>query len=159
MLEPFQSEIQSASWLYNVPVSWISAVILAESSGDPMAYRYEPARKEASYGLMQLLESTARGLGFSGSADQLYLPSVNIDLGTRYLAGLRERWGDDLKAVYSAYNSGSGVNYQTNPTVAANVARVLGYAVQFAETNPGTTGGVGLLLVLALLWFWKRRKA
>jgi soluble lytic murein transglycosylase-like protein len=160
VLEQFQSEISAAARTWSVPEWWIKGVIMAESSGDPNAYRYEAARHEASYGLMQLLESTARGLGFSGDVDALYTPGVNIDLGTKLLSQLRARFGDDLRAVYSAYNSGSGTAYTTNPTVAANVQRVIGFVEQFIRDEPAvaSTGAVGALIVLLLIWYWTKRK-
>lgn len=89
-----------------VPPLWVLGVIGKESSfGDPVA-TWEPNAGEYSYGVMQVLGSTARGLGFNGSPVELLRPDVGIEWGTRYLAWLRQKYGDDFDAVLSAYNFG-----------------------------------------------------
>jgi soluble lytic murein transglycosylase-like protein len=161
----FDDFIYSAAARYDVPVPWIQTVIEAESSFNPRAFRAEPQINDASYGLMQLLTSTARGdLGYTGSNDGLFDPETNINLGTRYLAQLRARWGDDLRAVYSAYNSGNGNNYKTNPQVAANVQRVLNILTKYttaavenvtgAATNFPEATALAALIVGVLLAKW-----
>lgn len=125
-LQPWQSIVRRESIQTGVPVVWINAVILTESNGNPTAFRSEPKINDASYGLMQLLYSTAKALGYSGTSEGLYTPDVNIRLGAKLLGELRGRYGDDFARVYSAYNSGSPDKYKTNTQVAANVARALG---------------------------------
>lgn len=71
-----------------VPAS-VMAFIEIESSFDPKAYRAEPRLRDGSYGLMQLLGSTARGLGFAGDLDALFDPEENIPLGMK---DLRQSW-------------------------------------------------------------------
>jgi len=51
----------------------------------------EPTIVAASYGLMQILFTTASGLGFAGTADELYDPATNIDLGGKALFEIMER--------------------------------------------------------------------
>lgn len=84
----------------------VKAVISAESGWNPTAYRAEPQINDASYGLMQILLATARGLQPSVTAEQLADPSVNIALGTRYLAQQLNRFG--YPAALAAYNGGPG---------------------------------------------------
>lgn len=151
----FDELIAGAAGKYAVPESWIRAVIDVESAGRPTAYRAEPQINDASYGLMQLLESTARGLGFDGPVETLYDPAVNIDLGTRLLGQLRERWGADFRRVYSAYNSGRPDLWSTSAEVARNVARAL-EALAGYEASAPVSGGV-LLLAAVALYLWKRR--
>jgi soluble lytic murein transglycosylase-like protein len=167
----FDEYIQSASWLYDVPEAWIRAVIDTESSGNPRAYRYEPAIKDASYGLMQLLYSTAKGLGYDGPAEGLYDPKTNINLGTRLLRQLRDRYGDDFARVYSAYNSGQPDRYLSSTQVWNNVQRALNALAQYAgevkETVIAAGGQVettlqsnpvpAIVLGLALVAWRKRR--
>jgi Transglycosylase SLT domain len=50
--------------------------------------RFEPRLQESSYGVMQVLASTARQFGFSGAPEELTRPSLSIEYGMRYL-----RWG------------------------------------------------------------------
>jgi soluble lytic murein transglycosylase-like protein len=91
---------------YNLPADVVQGVIEQESSGRWYAYRYEPGFYEtylranklyagrdprevsASYGLMQVMFTTAVENGFLGEAWDLFRPSVNIHLGTKHLDGL-----------------------------------------------------------------------
>ena len=61
--------------------------------------RFQSLIGDASYGLMQLLMSTARGLGYTGDANGLYDAATNIDLGTRLLSDLRRRYGTDFDRI------------------------------------------------------------
>lgn len=135
----YDAFITASSQRYNIPESWIRAVIAVESSGNPRAFRPEPGISDASYGLMQLLYGTARGLGYAGTPDGLFDPATNIDLGTKYLAQLRNSYGD-FKRVLSAYNSGGPDNYTSNPQVAAYVQKVM-------NALPGIGGGFVVLLI------------
>lgn len=163
-LTMFDSEISRSSELYNVPESWIRAVISTESSWNPKAYRAEPKINDASYGLMQLLGRTARGLGYNGSIDGLYDPLTNIDLGTKLLGQLRSAYGDDFRRVYSAYNSGNPDLWETSKQVASNVARAVQNLTQWVSTEvqefasaPASSPMVGLLVVAAL-FFWTQQQ-
>jgi soluble lytic murein transglycosylase-like protein len=159
----FDDVIQSAAFQNRVPESWIKATIDVESAWNPDAYRAEPKINDASYGLMQLLERTARGLGFTGDVIDLYDPVINIQWGSKLLGDLRQQYGDDFRLVYSAYNSGNPHLWETSPEVAAHVAKALTalekYVVESVETVTGGETVLGGLVVLVLLWAWagKRR--
>lgn len=142
--------IAENSRLYGIPESWIRAVITVESSWNPNAFRAEPRISDASYGLMQLLSRTAGGLGYSGAPQGLLDPATNIALGTKYLAQLRQSYGE-FKRVISAYNSGGPDNYLTNPQVAAHVAKVIA-ALSF-------TGTGFILMAIAAYFIFRRRKS
>jgi len=149
----FDEFISQASQAYNVPESWIRAVIETESSWNPNAYRYESKIKDASYGLMQLLGKTAIGLGFKGDVyNGLYDPETNIDLGTRDLAQLRAIHGDDFRRVYSAYNSGDPDLWETSAQVAAHVANAVANLAKWGGDQTGTLGIILLLGVAVFLW-------
>ncbi len=66
--------------------SWIMAFVEVESEFNERAYRREPSGV-ASYGVMQVLDSTAAGLGLTGSAEQMYDPAVSLFYGMKYAAG------------------------------------------------------------------------
>jgi soluble lytic murein transglycosylase-like protein len=107
---------------------------------------------------MQLLTRTAKGLGYTGPAEGLYDPEVNIDLGAKLLGQLRSSYGDDFRRVYSAYNSGKPDLWQTSTQVAANVGRALTalekwVTSEFSEITGGNSGVV-VLLAFVLLWAW-----
>lgn len=102
----YEVEIAAAHAAYPVvPAILIRGVIAQESQYTAGAVRAEP-NGNASIGLMQLLRTTAQGLGFSGDDVALQIPATNISLGTQYLAQLYGQLGawDD---VISAYNGGN----------------------------------------------------
>lgn len=145
---------------FQVPEVWIKAVIQTESAFNPQAYRAEPQINDASYGLMQLLHKTARGLGYTGAVNGLYDVDTNIRLGTQLLAELTGRFGDDFRRVYSAYNSGNPDKWETSTQVRTNVERALRNLESYIREEPlVVTGGVaGGLMILALMWYWGQRK-
>lgn len=138
--EPYLPLAQQVSFARGVPAELVLAVMFIESNFNPTAYRAEPQINDASRGLMQLLLSTARGLGFSGPADQLFVPATNADLGAKLLAqNLRAR-GGDVGAALSQYNGGYrpalgfgakvGGRYQNQSYVDKGLAAVADFAAQ-----------------------------
>ena len=64
-----------------VPVELVHRVIMRES-------RYQPrAISKGNYGMMQIRLGTARGLGYTGSAEGLLDPETNLTYAVKYLAG------------------------------------------------------------------------
>ncbi len=105
--------IEFTAQRYNVDPKLIFTTIMIESGGDTYAKRSEPRIGDASYGLGQLLYGTAMGLGFSGTPEELYDPSVNIDLIGRYHRRNLDVYGDNLTAeqLTIAYNAGSPYSF------------------------------------------------
>lgn len=58
------------------------------------------------YGVMQLALATARSMGYSGTAQQLYNWQINIRYGMRYIAYLESLY-PQRDAVIAAFNSGT----------------------------------------------------
>ncbi len=87
---------------------WAYGILRAESAWMSDARSGADAR-----GLMQLLPGTAElvakrnGLNWGGG-DTLYDPTVNITLGTRYLAQMAERYNGAPWLASAAYNAGPG---------------------------------------------------
>ncbi|MBI1735210.1 MAG: transglycosylase SLT domain-containing protein [Candidatus Rokubacteria bacterium] len=85
----------------------VAALVREESNYYPRAVSRVGAR-----GLMQLMPGTAqvvaehRGIALAGT-DTLDDPSVNIELGTRFLAGMLKEFRDPRLAL-AAYNAGPG---------------------------------------------------
>ncbi len=96
---PFDTIINRAAMRYNVPEALIKAVIRMESDFNPRAVSHAGAQ-----GLMQLMPSTAAGLGVRNAFD----PEQNIMAGTRFLRELLEKYGGDLDSTLAAYNWGPG---------------------------------------------------
>jgi len=111
--DDFNGEIERAGRKWGVPVGAIKATVAKESGFDPEARRKDPGA--ISRGLGQLIESTARALGYSaqsfGDDDSrtggLYDPDTNIDLTAKLLSELMRRYpGEPWDAIYAAYNAG-----------------------------------------------------
>lgn len=183
ILSTYGDTIQKYADQFGVDANLIAATIQTESSGNPNAFRAETKYPPGSYGLMQLLYTTAQGLGYSGAPSGLFDVDTNISLGTQLLGQLIQRFGNDPAAIYSAYNSGSPTAYESNTQVASNVDRFLANlssvagavaasvqsgvqsvaeaaqsAAQAVEDNPADTTGAGIIIAgLILLYIFTKR--
>jgi len=83
-----------------IPTSLVERVIKRESGGNPRAV------SRGNYGLMQIRLSTARAMGFSGSAAELLDPQVNMTYAVRYLAGAYRAAGGNENRAVALYASG-----------------------------------------------------
>jgi soluble lytic murein transglycosylase-like protein len=86
-----------------LPPAIADAVMAVESGYDPHA-----VGSSGEIGLMQVLPSTARMLGFMGSLDGLAEPETNIRLGVAYLAEAWRLAGKDLCTAVMKYRAGHG---------------------------------------------------
>lgn len=153
----FDSEIANASSRWGIPIPWIQAVIETESSWNPSAFN--ASDPGGSRGLMQISGPTAKSYGVT-DLNTLFDPALNIDIGTHLLSDIRMRTGDDVAAIYSAYNSGNPSLYLTSSQVGANVHRFLANLQTWLEQEPliATAGGAGGLIVALLLLIWAKTK-
>lgn len=87
---------------------WAYGILRVES-----AWMYDARSGADARGLMQLVPGTAaevarrNGLPWNGG-ESLYDPVVNIELGTRYLAQMADRFNGSLWLASAAYNAGAG---------------------------------------------------
>jgi soluble lytic murein transglycosylase-like protein len=122
----FRALIAETAVAHDLSPDVVEAIVVTESSGNPRAYRYEPAfwdrylkdkpaykdadprRVSASYGLMQVMYPVACELGFSGEPEDLYDPETNLKFGCTKLAQLMT-WADGrFEQAVAAYNTGKG---------------------------------------------------
>ena len=120
---------------YGIKKLLLKAVACRESGFDERAFRHEPgfftkylknhpdwkdrdpSEVSSSYGLMQLMYTTAHGLGYRGPGEGLYDPIVNIELGAKLLSNLLKRVRDkgvaiptrhwEIEIALAWYNAGS----------------------------------------------------
>ena len=100
---PFAGDIAEAAHRFGIPVAWITAVLGAESDGDPVA-----VSSAGAMGLMQLMPATweeQRALHRLGGDP--FQPRDNILAGTAYLRFLWDRYGN-VGGMLAAYNFGPG---------------------------------------------------
>jgi len=102
--------IHDYAGVYELDPALVSAVILSESSFDPMAESRLGAR-----GLMQLMPETAEWVAHklgeddaSYTFDRLYDPEVAIRYGCWYLGYLSRRFDGDATKIICAYHAGQG---------------------------------------------------
>lgn len=102
----YRKEMEAAAAAHGLDPDLLQAVVEQESSYRFYAYRYEPAffarylanhegyrhripqEVSASYGLGQVMFSTAREHGYTGEPWGLFDPVVNLDVTAKVLAGL-----------------------------------------------------------------------
>jgi soluble lytic murein transglycosylase-like protein len=94
---PFGGALPGAA---GVPQSLIDCVIQRESGGNPRAVSH------GNYGLMQIRLSTARAMGYAGSAAGLLDPQTNMSYAVRYLAGAYSAAGGNEARAIALYSRG-----------------------------------------------------
>ena len=102
---------------FDVESALISGIINAESDFIPGRMNPEtPAPGDESYGLMSVKLTTARWLGFAGTADELQKDDkINIYFGTKYLRWLYDHFSTNDLDVIAAYNAGQGNTKKGGP--------------------------------------------
>ncbi len=153
---PYKTDILNASTASGVPASLIAAIIKVESDFNPQAYRNEPSKNDASYGLMQILIGTARMvMGTTITPEELYDPTKNIIIGTKYLQQLYAKYNSNNDTI-SAYNAGRPLKNSTggyiNQVYVDNInwwMKIYNYLIPYGDyTIPAIfiLGGIGVVL-------------
>lgn len=98
---PHAAYIAEAAQRFGIPVTWIVAVMRAESAGDVRA-----VSSAGAMGLMQVMPETWAELRIRHRLDRdPYDPRDNILAGTAYLREMWDRYGN-VAAMLAAYNAG-----------------------------------------------------
>lgn len=143
MITEHRAAIETAATAHGLDADLVDAVVGVESSGDRWAFRYEAAFYQkylqgsatpsalrfarwgplaaCSYGLMQTMFVVAVEVGFRGSPELLFVPSISLDYGCAKLAQL-VAWAEGrIPQALAAYNGGKGANgtapYRNQPYV------------------------------------------
>ena len=117
---------------YGLDPNLVRAMIHVESSGNPLAIRFEPhyyakptlhftreyasrlrlshdterMLQSCSFGLLQIMGVVARELGYDGELLKLLQPDIGLEYGCKKLKKLFEKYGVESDVI-SAYNRGS----------------------------------------------------
>jgi soluble lytic murein transglycosylase len=104
---PFEQEVRRATAGGRTVEPGLVYAVMREESG----YRPAVVSVSGARGLLQLMPETAERVsqraGITlGSADDLFVPRVNIELGAAYLAELLTRFEGRRSAAIGSYNAG-----------------------------------------------------
>jgi len=143
---------------YRVEKILLKAMGKVESNLKPMAFRHEPAfwtryladnpdwkdrdpqEVSSSYGIMQLMYTTAHMLGFRGTGEELYDPVINITLGAKLLRRQLDKikrdnikliWHTPEQIALARYNGG----YTGNPSKEGELRNIKYVALVRAAYN------------------------
>ena len=96
----YEQMVASHAAANGVPAELVHRVIVRES-------RYNPrAVSKGNYGMMQIKLATARGLGYTGTAQGLLDPDTNLTYAVKYLAGAYRVAGGNHNRAVSYYAGG-----------------------------------------------------
>ncbi|GIW57182.1 MAG: hypothetical protein KatS3mg083_127 [Candidatus Dojkabacteria bacterium] len=98
----YRNYIDKYSSMYNVPREYIVSIIMKESMGNPAA-----RGGLGEIGLMQILPSTARYLGYEPS-ELINNPEKQIEASTLYFSRLLNQFDNDYSYALLGYNAGPG---------------------------------------------------
>jgi hypothetical protein len=94
----WEKDLQELCEKYGVDPDLARSVMRHESGGNPDALS-----SAGAIGLMQLMPTTAKGLGVNP-----YDPKRNLEGGIKYLSQLADKYDGDYTRALAAYNAGSG---------------------------------------------------
>jgi peptidoglycan lytic transglycosylase len=131
---PYEHDVMQMAKATGLSPSSIWGVIRQESIFNKQAHSPAGGR-----GLMQLLPRTAnmmaRRIGLHKGYQDLFSPTVNIRLGSHYLADLKSRFNDNLVLAAAAYNAGPDKVSQWLERTPFNSAEIWVEAIPFNETR------------------------
>ena len=102
----YSQYVEKYSEKYSVDKYLIYAIIKAESN-----FKEKAVSKSGAQGLMQLMYPTAEELSgkidIKLNEDNILEPDININLGTKYISMLIQKY-ENINLALAAYNAGSG---------------------------------------------------
>jgi len=108
----YDQAIESAARMYGHDADLLRAIIHVESRGNPNA-----VSSKGAIGLMQVMPTTAAGLGLEQPSRALFQPEANIRTGAIYLRRLMNMFSGRTDLVIAAYNAGEGNVRRYNDTI------------------------------------------
>ncbi len=104
---PYWADLKRFSLANGLDPYLIASLIRQESEFNPLA-----VSRANAVGLMQLLPKTGKVVAHEVelkryNPTQLFTPTVNLQLGTRYFRGMVDKFGGSFEHALAAYNAGS----------------------------------------------------
>ncbi len=104
---PYWTDLKRFSVANGLDPYLVASLIRQESEFNP-----EAVSRANAVGLMQLLPKTGKVVARQEelrryNPSQLYTPTVNLELGTRYFRGMVDHFGGSFEYALAAYNAGS----------------------------------------------------
>jgi soluble lytic murein transglycosylase len=104
---PYWADLKRFSLANGLDPYLVASLIRQESEFNPLA-----VSRANAVGLMQLLPKTGKQVAHQEelkhyNSTQLFTPTVNLQLGTRYFRGMVDRFGGSFEHALAAYNAGS----------------------------------------------------
>lgn len=96
---PYADLIRESAKQNQLSATLVDAVVKQESG-----FRANVTSSAGAMGLMQLMPSTAQGLGVTNAYD----PAQSLAGGTKYLRQLMDMFGNDIELALAGYNAGQG---------------------------------------------------
>jgi soluble lytic murein transglycosylase-like protein len=96
-------EIERVAKAYQIDPLLLHAIAHVESRHNPDAVSHAGA-----LGLMQVMPATARRFGVVSPHTALRDPRISLEVSSRYLKNLQQRFDNNLSLVIAAYNAGEG---------------------------------------------------
>lgn len=126
---PYGTAIAMAAERHHVDGLLLAAIVEVESDFSARA-----VSSQGAMGLMQVIPDVAQDYGVTGD---LLDPSVNLEVGSRYVRGLLKDYKGDLEMTLAAYNAGPGVvdRYKGIPPYAETRGFVREVLAQYAAYN------------------------
>lgn len=173
MRSDVEEAIRQAAFSAGISAPLLRAIVQVESGGNPKAYRFEPAfyrryiagkarfasipwaaeprRISASYGLGQLMYTTALDLGLPASTppEALYSIPLNLQFAAKLVRKLWRKYGN-VRDVAAAYNSGRPFARAPVFTRLTHVPKVL-KALGVSDALPLPAGAIAGLPVAAVV--------
>lgn len=131
----YKKQVFESAKNHDVDPLLVLAIMKAESKFNPNALSRRGAK-----GLMQIMDTTgewaASELGMSEfTADQLFDPKVNIDIGCWYIARLINQYEGDVPTLLAAYNAGTGNVYKWRNNKEYSLDGIVIDYIPFGETR------------------------
>ena len=95
----------TASHSYHLPPKLLNALCWVESRHNVAAINKMDGHSD-SIGICQIKVATAKLVGYTGGANWLQKPSININYAAAYLHKQLVRYDGDIPKAISAYNAG-----------------------------------------------------